>query len=117
MITNLLFILLLSGVAVFARGQFSGKGDARGVRVLRRDLVTWRGKVHGLDPDEDGPEAPGKKKAMRLGSVSGFTFGGKLRLEVVRIGDDEEIYATAQYARVKPKKVLVVVDVPESPYE
>lgn len=79
--------------------------DARGVPVRRDDAVIWWGRL------------PGQKAALHLGLVEGFGLFGGAKIVLALYGTDGEWRTTGVVVSVKTEKLIVVEDVPESPYE
>lgn len=80
--------------------------DSRGIPVRRDDLVVWWGKVDG-------------QRAVHLGVVegTGFLFSGRVRVCLARLGLDGDIRTLGLTASVPSDHLMVIEDVPESPYE
>lgn len=82
--------------------------DARGVEIRRGDLVVWFGKI--------GREKP----SLHIGEATSstiFAWTPRVNVEVVRHGDHDEWISTGIFRKIKPDHVVVIDNVPESPYE
>ncbi len=79
--------------------------DARGVIVRRADLVIWKGRL------------PGQRSAPHLGMVEGFGLFGGVKISLAAHGTDGDWRTTGVVVSVKAEKLIVIEDVPESPYE
>jgi hypothetical protein len=80
--------------------------DARGVKIHWDDLVVWFGKL--------GKE----RQSLHVGAARGAgIFSSKIKVELVRHGEDGEWVATGIYRSVRSDRTVVVDNIPESPYE
>lgn len=80
--------------------------DARGVKIRWDDLVVWFGKI--------GKE----RKSMHLGAARGAgIFSGKIKVELVRHGEDGTWVSTGIFRSVRSASTIVVDMIPGSPYE
>lgn len=80
--------------------------DARGVKIHWDDLVVWFGKIGN------------ERRSLHVGVAAGAgIFSNKIKVEIVRHGEDGEWVSTGIYRSVSATKVVVIDNVPESPYE
>lgn len=80
--------------------------DARGVKIHWGDLVVWFGKI-------------GKERAsLHVGEAAGAgIFSNKIKVEVIRHGEDDKWVATGVFRSVRSDRTVVIDNVPGSPYE
>lgn len=79
--------------------------DVRGVSIERDDAVVWFGRIGRTRP------------ALHLGVVGGFGWLGKVRVDLVRHGEEGDWLTTGVVIHMKPHDLMVIEDAPESPDE